>query len=84
MARDLPDLSGLSGDIAVRVTPGAARDRIVVEDGALLRVYVTAIAEGGRANAAVQALLARAMGRPKTALRLIRGTGARNKVFRLD
>ena len=80
---DLPDLSALARPgtrIALRVTPRASRDRLVAE-GAVLRAYVTTIPEGGKANAAVQKLLAKAMGVPKSRLELIRGATARDKVF---
>jgi len=79
----LPDLSHLArpgATVAVRVTPRAARNAIVLRDGAI-RVAVTAAPEGGKANAAVQKLLARALGVPKSRLRLIRGESARDKVF---
>ncbi len=83
---DLPDLTHLArpgAQIALRVTPHAGRERLVEEAGCL-RVHVTAPAEGGRATAAAQALLARAMGVAKTRLTLVRGARSREKVFRLD
>lgn len=81
----LPDLSHLAqegAEIAVRVTPKAARDRIVAEGGAI-RVYVTTVPEDGKANKAVVKLLSKALGLPKTRLDLIRGVTARDKVFRI-
>jgi len=83
---NLPDLSHLARPgttIAVRATPKAARNAIVLRDGAI-RVNVTVAPEGGKANAAVQKLLAKAMGVPKSRLRLIRGETARDKVFSVD
>jgi len=85
MSKDLPDLSHLAevdADITVRVTPKAARDRIV-QDGAVIRVYTTTVPEDGKANAAVTKLLAKALGVPKSKLALIRGLTARDKVFRI-
>ncbi len=82
----LPDLSHLArsgATVAVRVTPRAATNAIVLRDGAI-RVAVTAAPEGGKANAAVQKLLAKALGVPKSRLRLIRGESARDKVFSVD
>lgn len=82
----LPDLSQLARDgaeIAVRVTPKAASNRIVASEAGL-RVYVTTAPEGGKANAAVQKLLAKALGLPKTRLALIRGATGRDKVFRIS
>lgn len=85
MAEELPDLSHLArpgAEIAVRVTPNARRAGI--EPGAVLRIAVTVVPEGGRATAAAQALLARALGVAKTRLTLVRGATSRNKLFRLD
>lgn len=81
----LPDLGHLAlpgTRIAVRATPKAARTRLIEEEGAL-RAYVTAPPEKGKANAAVQALLSKALGLPKSRLRLVRGETARDKVFEI-
>lgn len=86
MAKDLPDLSDMAranADIVCHVTPKAARNRITTDQGHL-RVYVTAPPENGKANQAVQKLLAKALGIPKTQLILIRGVTARDKVFRVQ
>ncbi len=69
-------------EIAVRVTPKASRNVVKMEKGCL-RVYVTTVPEGGKATAAVQKLLARALGIAKTRLELVRGSSARDKVFRV-
>gem|GEM_PF-165003 len=85
-AMDIPDLSALAQPgttLTLRVTPKAARNRIVAEDGAL-RVYVTTVPEDGKANAAVQKLLAKALGVPKSRLTLLRGHTSRDKVFQVD
>ncbi|WP_422049440.1 DUF167 domain-containing protein [Shimia sp.] len=79
-----PEMSLTPGaEIAVRVTPKASRNA-VVQDGDILRVYVTVAPEGGKANAAVAKLLAKAMGVAKSRLTLVRGQTSREKVFRLD
>lgn len=70
-------------EIAVRVTPRASRNA-VVQDGDVLRVYVTVPPEGGKANAAVVKLLAKTLGIAKSRLTLLRGQSAREKVFRVD
>lgn len=83
---DCPDLSALAQPgttIPVRVTPKAARNRIVAEEG-VLRVYVTTVPEDGKANAAVLKLLAKALGVPKSRLTLLRGHTSRDKVFQVD
>ncbi len=80
---ELSHLATPGTEIAVRVTPKASRNAVVVEDGAI-RVYVTVVPEGGKATAAVVKLLAKALGVAKTRLTLIRGETARDKVFRID
>ena len=80
---DLGHLAVPGTVIAVRVTPRAARNAVLAE-GDLIRVLVTTVPEGGRANAEVQKLLARALGVAKTRLVLIRGGTGRDKQFRLD
>lgn len=66
--------------IAVRVTPKASRNRVVIE-GERVRIYVTTVPEGGKATAMVQKLLAKSLGVAKTRLVLRRGKAARDKVF---
>jgi uncharacterized protein YggU (UPF0235/DUF167 family) len=75
---------GLS--LAVKVTPKAAADRIdgpfVDADGRVrLKLSVAAPPDGGRANAAVIALLARTLDLPASAFTLARGTTNRRKTL---
>ncbi len=79
---DLSHMAQPGSEIAVRVTPKASRNAITVEEGAI-RVYVTTVPEGGKANAAVVKLLAKALGVPKSRLELIRGATSRDKTFRV-
>ena len=81
---DLKTKAQPGAEISVRVTPRASRNRIVVDEGGAVRVYVTTPPEGGKANAAVQKLLAKALGVAKSELTLIRGQTARDKVFRIE
>ena len=72
----------------VRVTPKASRNRIVIEAGEAgevgrVRVYVTTPPEDGKANAAVQKLVAKALGLAKSQLTLQRGQTSRDKLFRI-
>ncbi len=83
MAEDLSDLALSGASITVRVTPKASRSR-VLREGDVVRVFVTTVPEGGKANAAVQKLLAKALGMAKSRLTLIRGHTSRDKVFRVD
>ncbi|SFM46713.1 DUF167 domain-containing protein [Shimia aestuarii] len=83
MNDELKDLIRPGAEFAVRVTPRAARNRITVEDG-VIRVYVAVVPEGGKANAAVQKLVAKALGVAKSRLTLVRGQSTRDKTFRLE
>lgn len=81
--RDLPDLSHLArpgAEIALRVTPKAARTGLI-RDGDILRASVTAPPENGKANAATRSLLAAAMGVAPSRLILKRGATSRYKLF---
>ena len=71
-----------NGTLAVRATPKAASDRIAVEDGKV-RIWVTAPPDKGKANKAVIALVAEALDVPKSAVELMRGETAREKVLKI-
>ena len=73
----------------MRVTPNAGVDRIegteLRDDGsAVLRVRVRAVPDRGKANAAVIALLAKALGVPKSAVTLASGDTARFKTLAIE
>lgn len=75
--------------IAVRLTPGAARDEVggIAADAAgheHLAVRVTAPPEKGRANDALRRLLARRWRVATSALTVIGGATARTKVLVVD
>lgn len=80
---DLTHLAVSGSEIAVRVTPRASRNAVLLEDG-VVKVLVTTVPEDGRATADVQKALAKALGVAKSRLTLVRGTKSRDKVFRLD
>jgi len=69
----------------VRVTPKASRNKVMADpDGrADLKVMVTTVPEGGKANAAVVKLLSKALGVPKSRIELVRGGSGRDKQFRV-
>jgi uncharacterized protein (TIGR00251 family) len=76
--------NGLS--LFVRVTPNAGRDAILGieirdDNTAVLRLRVSAVPDKGKANAAVVALLARALGVPKSALNVVSGETSRLKTI---
>lgn len=80
---DLSHMVQVGSTLAVRVTPRASRNAVLA-DGETLRVMVTTVPEGGRANEEVTRLLAKALGIAKSRLVLIRGGSGRDKVFRID
>ena len=72
--------------VSLRVTPNAGVDRIegteLRDDGsAVLRVRVKAVADRGKANAAVLGLVAKALDVPKSAVTLVSGDTARLKTI---
>jgi uncharacterized protein len=72
-------------DIAVKVVPRAARDEIVGWLDGALKVRVTAPPQDGRANRALEALLAEALGLKKTAVTVAAGLrSARKRVTVAD
>ena len=77
--------SGTRGiKILVRLTPGASADSVdgVIEtaEGPALKIRVCAQPEKGAANRALEKLLSRWLGVPKTAVQLVKGPKSRLKV----
>ncbi|MBM3948143.1 MAG: DUF167 domain-containing protein [SAR202 cluster bacterium] len=68
----------------VRVQPRAGRNAVEVDASGRMKVYVTAPPEGGKANAAVIALVAEHLGVPKSSISIVRGHTSRNKVLRVE
>jgi uncharacterized protein len=66
--------------VRLRVAPGATRAGVVGRHGDAWKVRVTAPAEGGRANDAVVRLLADMFELPRTAVTLVSGHSARDKI----
>lgn len=79
----------LSGDhllVDLRLQPGASRAKVdglaVLDDGAtVLKLRVTEPPEGGKANAALIKLLAKAWKLPKSSLTLVAGHSDRRKTL---
>ena len=75
-------------ELLVRATPGARRAGVSgvaqTAEGPALAVKITEVAERGRANRAIVALLAKALGVPKSAIALKRGETARLKRFVIE
>ena len=79
----LSHLAVEGAELAVRVTPNAARNAVSVE-GEVIRVSVTVVPEDGKATKAVIKLLAQALGVAKSRVVLLRGATSRDKVFRIE
>lgn len=69
--------------LRLRVSPGAERTTLVGRHGDAWKVRVAEAPERGRANEAVLRLLADALALPRTALKLVSGHGAREKIVEL-
>ena len=74
-------MSPSAGSIVVTVKPGAKAPGIVFGADGSVVVRVRERAVEGKANEAVRAALARALGVPKSAVSLVRGATARLKAF---
>ncbi len=75
--------------VALKVVPKAARAGIAgvesdAADRAALKVKVTEAPEGGKANAALVKLLAKAWKMPKSALRIVAGARDRRKTLLIE
>jgi len=79
---DLTHLAQSGAEIAVRVTPKAARNAVEVKDGQI-RIYTTTVPENGKATAETTKLLAKALGVPKSRLTLLKGQTSRDKLYKL-
>lgn len=79
----------LSARLAIRLTPCGGADRIdgVAHDEAglpYLKARVTAAPEDGKANAALEKLIAKAFGLAKSKVKVVRGQTARVKQVDID
>jgi uncharacterized protein YggU (UPF0235/DUF167 family) len=85
---DLPPAAAIraladdTGRLAVRVTPGARSEALEIADGSL-HAKIRAKPEGGKANAAVIAMVAGALGIGASRIELLRGATSREKLLRI-
>ncbi len=70
--------------VAVKVVPKASRDGVAGWLGDALKVCVTAPPERGKANAAVERVVADALGVPRDRVRVIAGHASPRKVVEID
>jgi uncharacterized protein (TIGR00251 family) len=69
--------------IAVKAVPGASRDQIAGVMGDRLKVRVAAPPEGGKANKAIESLLAAALGINKRDVEVVQGRASAEKTVRV-
>jgi len=67
--------------IPVKAVPGASRDQIVGLLGGRLKIKVAAPPEGGKANAAICAVVAAALGIKARQVQVVAGHGSAEKVL---
>jgi uncharacterized protein YggU (UPF0235/DUF167 family) len=72
------------GRVRIRVSPAARRTELLGRHGAGWKARVAAQPERGRANAAVEALLATALSVPRRGVRVVAGHTSRDKVVEVE
>jgi uncharacterized protein (TIGR00251 family) len=77
---DINLLGSFGNRLQVRVTPKAAANKIKI-DNHLIRIYITAAAEDGKANKEVISLLSKEFKIPKSAFFIIKGLKSRDKII---
>lgn len=86
---DLPSAAAIraladnAGRLALRVTPGARSEGLEIVDGRVI-VRVRAKPEDGKANLAVIALVASALGIAASRVQLLRGATSREKLVAIE
>lgn len=77
----LPAIRERAGEVflKVRAQPGAAREAIIGVYGDALKVAVSASPERGKANAALERVIAEALGLPASSVRVVHGERSRDK-----
>jgi uncharacterized protein (TIGR00251 family) len=70
--------------LAVKVVPGASRDRVAGRYGDGIKIQTSAPAEGGKANAAVTKILAQFLGLKPAQVQLASAPANPRKQFRIS
>jgi len=70
--------------LAIKVVPGSSREGIAAWLGETLKVRVRAPAERGKANAAVEKILAKSLGVPIDCVRVVAGMTSPRKVVEIS
>ena len=72
------------GDLAIRVQPRAKRSEVAGERGDAVVIRVNAPPVDGRANEAVCRLISKRLNVPRSAVSIVRGESARDKLVRIE
>jgi len=70
--------------LSIKAIPGSSRDCVAGWLGDTLKVRVTAPAERGKANAAIERIVAEALGVPRACARVVAGKTSPRKVLEID
>ncbi len=70
--------------LSIKVVPGASRTCIAGWLGETLRIRVAVAAQRGKANAAVEALIAKTLSLPKGTARIVAGKTSPRKIVAID
>jgi uncharacterized protein (TIGR00251 family) len=71
-------------DVAIRLQPRAKREEVVGERAGAIVIRVTAPPVDGKANAALCAFIAKAVGVSASSVDVVRGQTSRDKVVRVE
>jgi uncharacterized protein (TIGR00251 family) len=69
--------------LQVKAVPGSSRNGVAGWLGDTLKVRVTAPAERGKANAAIEAVVAEALGLSKECARIVAGSASPHKILEI-
>jgi uncharacterized protein len=72
------------GRVRIRLSPRARRSELLGRHGSGWKARVAEPPERGRANAALEALLADALGVQRMSVRVVSGHGSRDKLLEVD
>jgi len=76
--------SGVAIKLQIKAIPGSSRDCVAGWLGNTLKVRVTASAERGKANAAIETIVAEELGVPRACARVVAGKTSPRKVLEID
>lgn len=77
-AADIAALIDVTGELRVRVVPGAKIEKIAIENG-VPKIWIRNAPEDGKANKAVISLLAKLLDIPASRIEIVQGHKSRDK-----